>query len=95
MSPSGSQFNPAHFNFAVEKRKIAREIVLECLKKVIQISNSSLIRIRNTDHHMSKMDVESTVQWVGKIKSELTLANIIYRINFRKTISDRNLINNY
>lgn len=46
----------------MQKKEIGREIVVEAMKKIAKILNFNLIR--NTDHLLSKTDMEPVVHWV-------------------------------
>ena len=55
-------FNLADLEMGGEKREVAREIVIDAIKKMI--SSSSLVR--NADYLLSLMSMELEVQWVRK-----------------------------
>lgn len=55
-------FNLADLEMGGEKREVAREIVINAIKKMI--SSSSLVR--NADYLLSLMSMELEVQWVRK-----------------------------
>lgn len=75
MFPFDCQFNPVHLHIAWEKIKKDRENVPECLKKMVQISNSSLIR-----NALCMLYVEPTVQRIGKyqIRIDISKKNLSY-----------------
>ena len=75
MFPFDSQFNPVHLDIACEKIKKDRENVPECLKKMVQISNSSLIR-----NALCMLYVEPTVQRIGKyqVRIDISKKNLSY-----------------
>ena len=85
MALSGPHFIPADLEISGENRKIAREIVVEVMKKIAKISNSNLIRY--ADHLLSKTDIESVVLWVGKdsIRVDNSKYNTTYNF-FSETI---------
>lgn len=58
-----------------EKRKAARDIVVNFLNKAVRISNANLIR--NANYLLSAMEVEPNVEWVGKGKEDWTVPNTI------------------
>lgn len=60
--PSALQFS--FTDLKIPGKNVTREIVVEASKKIVQISSS--IPIRNADHLLSKMDIKTDVQWVGK-----------------------------
>lgn len=62
--PSALQFSFTDLKIPGKKRNVTIEIVVEASKKIVQISSS--IPIRNADHLLSKMDIKTDVQWVGK-----------------------------
>lgn len=75
MFPFDCQFNPVQLHIAWEKIKKDRENVPECLKKMVQISNSSLIR-----NALCMLYVEPTVQRIGKyqIRIDISKKNLSY-----------------
>lgn len=85
MALSGPHFIPTDLEISGENRKIAREIVVEVMKKIAKISNSNLIRY--ADHLLSNTDIESVVQWVGKdsIRVDNSKYNTTYNF-FSETI---------
>lgn len=55
--------------------KAALEIAVNFLKKEAKISNPNLIK--NANYLLSAMDVEPSVEWVGRKKKDLTVPNAI------------------
>ena len=59
-------FVPSDLGLGGEKRKTARDIVVNFLKRAAEISNANLIR--NANYVLFTMDVEPSVEWLGKDK---------------------------
>lgn len=70
----------------MQKKEIGREIVVEAMKKIAKILNFNLIR--NTDHLLSKIDMEPVVHWVWKdsIRIDSSKYNITFQ-SFSETIA--------
>ena len=63
------QFDPSKLDYEfLEKEKITKAVV-KMLKKIIDISNSNLIK--NADGLLSTRSADEEVEWVGKDKKRL------------------------
>ena len=75
LSHSDTPFVLSDVEVSGEKRKAARDIVVNFLNKAVGISNANLIR--NANYLLSAMEVEPNVEWVGKGKEDWTVPNTI------------------
>ena len=63
------QFGSSKLNYECPEQEKITKAVVKILKKVINISNSNLIK--NADGLLSTQSVDEEVEWVGKDKKRL------------------------
>ena len=63
------QFDPSKLDYECKEKEKITKAVVKMLKKIIDISNSNLIK--NADGLLSTRSVDEEVEWVGKDKRRL------------------------
>ena len=62
-------FDPSKLNYSNPDKEKMRQAVVKMLKKVVELSNSNLVK--NADGPLSTRTTEHEVEWVGKDKKRL------------------------
>ena len=63
---------------ACDEKELMTEAVLKMLKKIVDISNSSVVK--NADGLLSKRPTEMEMEWIGK--SKIRLPNNEYKVSY-------------
>ena len=71
-------FDPPMLDINCEEKKLMTEAIVKMLKKMADISNSSLNK--NADGLLSRKLAEMKVEWIGKSKTRLL--SIKYKVSY-------------
>lgn len=71
-------FDPPMLDINCEEKKLMTEAIVKMLKKMADISNSSLNK--NADGLLSRKLAEMKVEWIGKSKTRLLSIN--YKVSY-------------
>ena len=71
-------FDPPMLDINCEEKKLITEAIVKMLKKMADISNSSLNK--NADGLLSRKLAEMKVEWIGKSKTRLL--SIKYKVSY-------------
>ena len=72
------KFDPSKLDYDNPDREKMREAVLKMFKKVIELSNSNIVK--NADRLVAKKSVEQDFEWIGADKKRLP--DICYKMSY-------------
>ena len=71
-------FDPSKLDMACDEKELMTEAALKMLKKIVDISNFSIVK--NADGLLSKRPTEMEMEWIGK--SKIRLPNNEYKVSY-------------